>query len=260
VVTRSDDSLELEGERVGRLGPAPSGPDDALVPAVGLADVVGQVRVLVNDVGVEQGHIGIAPLRRINECSNVMEGLLQERSKTLHVLLRHRARSISRRTLTAGLRLRSAAAERPFPRGDGRKPPLQVSGDNRSAQGRLDRIRGARTHLFAGCVLVALVVIGCDERSAEEARRDARFEALAVVLRYCSYGAVSQAQAESCDDHVDVREVLLRSARSHPSNAALYGVGRITACRADAGAGCTSGETLEETKATLEGLATSPTP
>jgi hypothetical protein len=65
---------------------------------------------------------------------------------------------------------------------------------------------------------------------------------------------VSAAQAEGCDDHVDVREVILCSVRRRPSNAALYAVGKITECRADAGPGCTPGETLKATEATLKNL------
>ena len=94
----------------------------------------------------------------------------------------------------------------------------------------------------------------CDGESAQEQRRDSRFAHVAVVVRYCSYGSESKAQADGCSQHVDIPEIYARVARQNPSNAALYAVGKITECRADAGPGCTPGETLEETAAILRDL------
>jgi hypothetical protein len=47
---------------------------------------------------------------------------------------------------------------------------------------------------------------------------------------------------------------MARYASENPSNAALYAVGDINGVPSEAGPGCTSGETFEETKALFERL------
>src|SRR4051794_27887757 len=79
-VARSNDALELKRERLVCIGPSLSRSEDALGPSIGLADVVGQVRVLVGNVGIERRQIGITTLQGVNERRNVRDGL-QERSE-----------------------------------------------------------------------------------------------------------------------------------------------------------------------------------
>jgi hypothetical protein len=55
----------------------------------------------------------------------------------------------------------------------------------------------------------------------------------ADVEAYCAYGAVSRAQLDGCIEHVTPEEVAaLRT------NAAMYAMGRLDECRADAGPFC----------------------
>jgi hypothetical protein len=102
--------------------------------------------------------------------------------------------------------------------------------------------------------MTSLGIAACGTESPEQARHRAQLEDLAVVLRYCSYGSVSRAQAKGCTAHTDVREVLVRSVGRNATNAARYAVGNITECRTDAGPACAPGETLNETEAILEDL------
>jgi len=76
-LTRVDHSLQLDRDLLVCLEPAFRRPNHSLVAAVGLANVVGQDRVLVDDRRIEERHIalvaGVPPL--------------QQRSKSVDVLL-----------------------------------------------------------------------------------------------------------------------------------------------------------------------------
>jgi hypothetical protein len=52
-VTCADDLLQLAREFLVRLGPAFRCPDHTLAAAIRLASVVGQIRVLIGDLGIE---------------------------------------------------------------------------------------------------------------------------------------------------------------------------------------------------------------
>ena len=53
------------------------------------------------------------------------------------------------------------------------------------------------------------------------------------VVRYCNYGAVSEAQRQGCIDHVTSDDI-----DQLDTNAARYARGMIDDCRADAGPFC----------------------
>ena len=54
-----------------------------------------------------------------------------------------------------------------------------------------------------------------------------------VVHDYCAYGAVSEAQLEGCETHVDEATV-----DSYDTNAAQYARGELDECLQDAGPFC----------------------
>ena len=69
-------------------------PNDTLMAVVCLANVVGQGRVLINDIEIKERHVDDAPSLPCDRSPRLPAPRLQERSKVLHVLLRHRPRSI----------------------------------------------------------------------------------------------------------------------------------------------------------------------
>jgi hypothetical protein len=96
--------------------------------------------------------------------------------------------------------------------------------------------------------LAALVVLtaGCGESTPEETseskttirEREVRRD-FGAVMRYCVYGSQSKAQFHGCGTHVSPGEVLERALAPHPTNAALFGVGLLNRCLADAARECT---------------------
>lgn len=60
-----------------------------------------------------------------------------------------------------------------------------------------------------------------------------------TIMRYCHYGSQSLAQFHGCAHHVSPGEVLQRALAPHPTNAALFGVGLLNRCLADAAPECT---------------------
>src|SRR6266550_2820304 len=79
-ITRPDDLVQVDREFLPNLEPAVQRPEQTLLAAIGLANVIGQDRVLIREVGVEEGQVwGLARRPPLPECS-----------EPLHVLLRHR--------------------------------------------------------------------------------------------------------------------------------------------------------------------------
>src|SRR6478609_2053652 len=84
------------------------------VPTI-FSNLIGKARVLISDLRIEDGNIGLAPVHCVHERSNVAVAVpgLQECPKIVDVLLRHRPRSISRSAKRSfsphgGLMLRTA--------------------------------------------------------------------------------------------------------------------------------------------------------
>src|SRR6478735_5944042 len=71
------------------LEPAFGCPNHALATLKGLASVVGQGRVLIVDIGIEEGQVDL-PSSPCLQGPRLQGPCLQECSKVLHVLLRHR--------------------------------------------------------------------------------------------------------------------------------------------------------------------------